>query len=131
MESLLDLHLASVEDPVVLPGGEEYQLLVISAEVKPSKSSDRTILQVGFEVVDNPTAKTIFESMAFPTESDEKKTQYMMKLRIKQFLQAIGIDPANPGDPESWKGETGWAFVKAEEYNGEPVNRVSRWIVKK
>ena len=129
-DSLLDLHLDQVEDQEPVPGGEEYQLRIVSAKVQPSKDGARNILQVGFEVIDHPTALPVFEHYCFPNESDEKKTVYMFKLNMKQFMQAFGIDPSNPGNPEEWKDATAWAFLKTDEYQGRPMNRASRWIQK-
>lgn len=130
-DSLLDLHLDQVEDQVPVPGGEEYQLKIVSGKVNPSKDGARSVLQVGFEILDHPTAQSVFEHYSFPNESDEDKTVYMMKLNLKQFMQAFGIDPGNPGNPEDWKGLTAWAFLKMDEYDGRPMNRVSRWIQKR
>lgn len=131
LQSLLDMHLDEVEDPTTVPGGEEYELKINSAKLKPSKSSERTLLEVGFDIIDHATSLPVFANMSFPLADDETKTAYSLKLNIKQFMQAFGIDVANPGDPAEWKGETGWAFLKISEYEGRVRNEVSRYIKRK
>lgn len=132
MSSLLDLHLDKVEDPTVVPGGEEYELRILDAKVAPSKSSDRDVIKVMLEVVDNPTAKPVFVNMAVPSKDDDERKTYSMSLQIKQFMQAFDIDLKNPGDPAEWKGKTAWAWLNiGENQNGDEQNEVGRWIQKK
>lgn len=132
MSNLLDLHLDKVEDPIIVPGGEEYELRILDAKIAPSKSSDRDVVKVMCEVVDNPTAKPVFVNMALPLKDDDAKKTYTLSLQIKQFFQAFDINLKSPGEPETWKGQTGWAFMKVDTMeSGEEVNQVGRWIVKK
>ena len=130
-ESLLDLHLDQVEDPTTVPGGEEYQLRIVSANMKKSNDGTRDMILVSMQVVDHPTSKSVFENMILPKEGDKDQTVYLSKLRIKQFMQAFGIDTANPGDPSEWVDLTAWGILKLDEYNGEVNNKVSKWSVKK
>jgi len=130
-ESLLDLHLDQVEDPTTVPGGEEYQLRIVSAQMKKSNDQTRDMLLVGLQIVDHPASKSVFENLILPKEGDKEQTVYLSKLRIKHFMQAFGIDPANPGDPSDWVDKTAWGVLKLEEYNGEVNNKVSKWSVKK
>lgn len=130
MSSLLDLHLDEVEDPTVVPGGEEYQMRITSAQVAPSKSSDRDVIKVSCSIVDNPTAKTVFINMALPLKDDEKSTAYMLKLQVKQFMEAFGLDLSNPGEASEWKGLEAWAVLKtrSNEKTGDEENQVARWV---
>lgn len=131
LQSLLDMHLDEMEDPTTVPGGEEYQLKISSAKLKPSKTSERTVLEVVFDIIDHESAIPIFENMAFALKDDEKKTSYSLRQNIRSFMQAFSIDLGNPGDPSEWKGLEGWAFVKMDEFQGQPCNRVSRYIKRK
>lgn len=132
MSSLLDLHLDKVQDPIVVQGGEEYELKVLDAKIAPSQSSDRDVIKVMCEIIDHPTAKPVFVNMALPLKDDDEKKTYTLSLQIKQFFQAIDVEVADPGEPETWKGQTGWAFLKVRTLdNGEEVNEVGRWRVPK
>jgi len=133
MSNLLDLHLGDVQDPTIVPGGEEYELRIVDASIAPSKSSDRNLIKAMLEVIDHPTAKPIFVNFPLPGKKEEKKTEYILKLRIKDFLRAFGIDVADPGNPAEWKGMTAWAVLKEtkREETGEETNDVARWIISK
>lgn len=130
MESLLDLHLDTLPEPTVVPGGEEYNLKIVSAKQVQSKSSERQLISVVLEAIDHPDAKSVFENLCFPLEGDADKTIYMFKDQFRNFFNAFGIDLKKPGDPAEWKGLEGWAFLKVEERNGVDENKVSRYIVK-
>lgn len=129
--TLLDLHLDQVEDPTTVPGGEEYQLRIISADMKKSNDQTRDMILVGMQIVDNPTSKTVFENMILPKEGDKDQTVYLSKLRIKQFMQAFGIGLSDPGELSSWVDRTAWAVLKLDEYQGQVSNKVAKWSVKK
>jgi len=131
MSNLLDLHLSQTPDPTIVPGGEEYQLHVQTAELGQNKDQTRDMITVMLTVVGNPTALPVFEYLAIPNPDDAPNTQYLMKLRIKQFLQAFDVDVDNPGEPGDWVGKEGWAVLKVDEYEGVTRNKVSRYIVKK
>jgi hypothetical protein len=134
MSGLLDLHLDKIPDPTTVPGGEEREVKIVSAKIAPSKSTEgRDVVKVVVTIVDEPTAKSIFENMAIPMKGDSEQAVYMMSLRLKQFFKAIDVDPADPGEPGSWKGLTGWAFVGlgTNDLSGEEENKVGRWIEKK
>lgn len=133
--SMLDLHLNEVEDPKVLPR-DEYELEVSKAELKPSNDERRMVLHLIFNVVDNPGAQSVFEYLSYPIEEDKDNTIYMMSLSLKHFGQAFGIDldvlsnlPNEPDEALSFKGETGWAYLKvAKDQNGEKVNQIGKYI---
>ena len=59
-------------------------------------------------------------------------------------MNSFGISLKKPGDPievtegmnkvlvyKEWKGLEGWAFVGTDEYQGQPKNTITRYIVKK
>lgn len=133
MQSLLDLHLDEVPDPITVEGGKEYELRITGASLEEAKSgSGRTVLKAVAEVVGVPEAKPIFINHAFPLKEDDNQKKYRMSLSIKQFCQAFDIDHANPGEPDEWVGQTGWVVLKAEtnEQTGELQNSVARYLIK-
>ncbi len=133
MSSLLDLHLDDHPDPTIVEGNEEYQLQITSIQQAPSKSSDRNLIKASFTILDRPEALPIFHNFSLPMEGDPEKNVFFFKTQLKQFIQAQGLDVKKPGDPEGWKGNEFWAFVKAgkNEQSGADENSIARFIVKK
>lgn len=132
-QSLLDLHLDDVPELTPVPGGEEYELRVMSSKIEPSKSSERKVLKVMFSVNDHPEALPIFENLAFPLPEDDKSKADMFKRQVKNFVTAIGMDPKSPGKPEEWVGKTCWVFLKQGTNNktGNTENKVSSYLTKR
>jgi len=133
MSGLLDLHLDKVEDPVAVPTGETYELKITSAKVAPSKSSDRDLIKVSYEIIGHPTAQAVFDNMSLPMKGDDEKKVYFFQMNLKKFCQAFGLDLADPGNPTDWVGLTAWNNLKLEEneQTGEMQNNIGRWEVKK
>jgi len=132
MSSLLDLHLDAVPDLSIVPGGEEYQLRITAAKIKPSKSSSRDVLEVIAEINGQTNAKNIFINHAFPLPEDDERKRNNLLRNIKDLCSCFGLDPANPGNPEEWAGLEGWAVLKVgTRESGEEVNEVARYISKR
>lgn len=131
--SLLGLHLDEVQDPEVLPDNSEVELRVEQASIAPT-SKGGNMIKVFMTVVDNPIAKPVFLNLVIPDENHDAKAQYFMKLQLRHFFEAIGVDPGNPGAPPDWVGSTAWAILKGEmgkDNSGadtEMQHKVVRWI---
>jgi hypothetical protein len=132
MSDLLSLHLDKVKDPEVVPAGE-YELRISSAKIDQSKSSDRKVLKVVYDIVDESNAQSVFDNMAFPIPSDDEKTQNFMLQNIKKFCLAFGLDLKNPGDPSEWKGLTAFNNLQQgkNEQTGDLENTTGRWQERK
>lgn len=130
--SLLDLHLDQVEEPSLVDPGE-YELTIKQAVVVPSKSSSRDILKITCEINDLPGAQPVYLNLSFPCSTDPDSTVYFMKLNLKRFMEAFGIDTTDPGNPPDWIGLTAWGMVtqKENKENGNISHDVSKWIVQK
>ena len=126
--SLLDLHLDDVPDPMVVPAGE-YQIRIGTAELAPSKSSDRTVLKAVCSVLGEEGAKPVFINHAFPLKEDDKGKTYNMKTQIKNFCRAFGV--SFDSEPVDWKGAEAFVILdEQEDQNGNPINTVRRYLIK-
>ncbi len=131
--SLLGLHLNEVQDPEVLPDNTEVELRVESASIAPT-SKGGNMIKVFMTVVDNPVAKPVFLNLVIPDDTHDTKAQYFMKLQLRHFFEAIGVDAGNPGNPADWVGSTAWAILKGEmgkDNSGadtEMQHKVVRWV---
>jgi hypothetical protein len=131
--SLLGLHLDEVKDPEVLPDNTEAELRIEQASIAPT-SKGGNMIKVFMTVVDNPVAKPVFLNLVIPDETHEEKAKYFMKLQLKHFFEAIGVDAGNPGSPQDWIGSTAWAILKSEmgkDNSGadtELQHKVVRWV---
>lgn len=111
-----------------VPQGE-YQVRVVSCEVKTSKNTGGDFLQAQLEIIGEPLTKNINHVMMFPTNSDDAKKQNNRKLAIRNFLQACGIDTSKGFNPSELEGCTAWAILAEEddpEYGKQ--NRVRKWV---
>ena len=133
MSGLLDLHLDKVADPVAVPGGESYELKITSSKIAPSKSSDRNLIKVSYEIIGHPTASAVFDNMSLPMAGDDEKKVYFFQMNLKKFCQAFGLDLKDPGNPGDWVGLTAWNTLKQgeNEQTGEIENNIGRWDIKK
>ena len=133
MSGLLDYHLDQVEDPVAVPGGESYELKITSAQIAPSKSSDRNLIKVSYEIVGHAEAQAVFDNMSLPMKTDSEKNTAFFLQNLKKFCIAFGLNLKDPGEPTTWKGLTAWNILKQapNEQSGEIENSIGRWEVKK
>lgn len=127
--SLLDFNLDKVPDEVTVEPGE-YQLVVTKAEERDSKEH-HPMIEVFFNIIDNPDAKMIAHYFMLPEKGNKNNNSRLRSL--KSFCEACGIDISQPFDPaEDFKGKEVWARLKqedAEEYGVQ--NRVSRFVIPK
>jgi len=133
MTGLLDLHLDQVEDPIPVPGEESYELKITSAQIAPSKSSDRNLIKVSYDIVGHAEAQAVFDNMSLPTKEDDEKNVAFFLQNLKKFCVAFGLDLKDPGEPPTWKGLTAWNILKQKknEQSGEMENQIGRWEKKK
>lgn len=111
---LLDLHLDKVPDQKPVPGGEEYKLTIKTIEQKDSKAGD-PMLSAMFTINDQPDAPPVFQNFMLPKKDDDKTIKNMKLRRIKEFIIAIGRDPAEPIELDDLPGEGFWAILKRDD----------------
>jgi hypothetical protein len=132
--SILNLNVQDAK-PVTLLEDGEYELRIIHAETKTSKSGNEYV-NLRMEALDNPTADDVYHMMMLPSqdESKFKDKDDMVKQNNKrlnafiEFGKAFNVDPANL-DLESLHGEVGRALIgsKSDPEYGEK-NVVKRFL---
>ena len=111
-----------------VPQGE-YQLRVLSCEVRNSKNTGGDFIMASLEILSEPLAKNINHVMMIPTSADDAKKQNNRKLAIRNFLQACGIDTSKGFAPSDLEGCTAWALlVEEEDPEYGKQNRVRKWV---
>lgn len=109
---LLDLHLDKVPDQKPVPGGEEYRLTIKTIEQKDSQKSGDPMLAVMFTINDQPDAPPVFQNFMLPVKDEDKATKNMKLRRIKEFVVAIGRNPAEAIELDDIVGEELWAILR-------------------
>lgn len=118
-----------VVEPTAVPEGE-YELR-ISEIAQDTNKNDEPYIMPKFDIVGEPTSKTVTKYMALPISSMDEKKMNKTKLNLKRFFDAMGIDPAGGIDLDALTGETVWAVLGLEEdpEYGEQ-NFIRRFIAK-
>jgi len=101
--------LADAKEPTTLPDGDEVELQIASATTGNKGSGD--YLNIRFEPLDRPTAKDIFRTYMFPRDEDDPKQRNARRWAIKELLETVGLDPAQPFECEQLIGLRLWAIV--------------------
>ena len=128
--SILDINVEEVEELQTIPDGEEVLLEIIKAEVRNSaKGLPMLVIQLGATELQN--TKSIFEYMVLPhAYEDDIEKKAAAGRKLKRFCQAFNL-PMDSLNLEAIVGETGYAIVKAEEYEGETNNKVRKYIARR
>jgi len=126
--SFLDMALNDIPELDAVTEGE-YQLRIMSAEVKTSQKTGGNYLSVRFEVADE-VAKDINHVIMLPDNSKSEKEVIVAKNRLKYFYEAFGIDYISGSvNLETLPGLTGYAMMTVEEsdqYGRQ--NRIKQFI---
>ena len=112
--SLIDLNLGDVPDQEPVPEGQ-YTLRIANAEVRTSGKTGGQYLYVLNEIEGEPNALPISKTFMFPTAQDDEATVMTRNRRLKRFLEAVGLDPTQPFEPQDLIGQTYSAFLGVEE----------------
>jgi len=116
--SILDMNFEDVFDFEVLPDSTEHQLRIAKAEVYKKEGGERSNLHIIFDVPDNPRVDDIHIYMGLPIPADDEKRVNKMKVRIKAFYEAVGVDTnAGPIDLNDLVGETLYVIIGEEDDN--------------
>ena len=112
--SFLEMALDDVPELDAVAEGE-YQLRIMSAEVKTSQKTGGNYLGVRLEVVDE-VAKDINHVIMLPSSTMSEKETIIAKTRLKYFYESFGIDySAGSVNLETVVGLTGFALLTVEE----------------
>lgn len=112
--SFLEMALDDVPELDAVAEGE-YQLRIMSAEVKTSQKTGGNYLGVRLEVVDE-VAKDINHVIMLPASTMSEKETIIAKNRLKYFYDSFGIDySAGSVNLETVVGLTGFALLTVEE----------------
>lgn len=127
--SLLDFNLADVPDEVTVEPGE-HQLVVTKATERDSKEN-HPMIEVFFNVIENPDAKMIAHYFMLPEKGNKNNNNRLRSL--KSFVVACKLDlSASINVEEDFKGKEVYAILKLEssdEYGEQ--NRISRFVIPK
>lgn len=131
--SIVDLAggIEDVVEPIVVPGGEEYQLRIISCDMKLNKH-DMPYILPRFEIVGEPLSKELSRYFGLPHDSMDEKNLNKTKLSLSRFFEALNFVPGSEFDTEDLIGLECWALLgieESEEYGASNV--VKRFITAK
>jgi len=131
MPDVVDLNLDAAPDLGPVNDGE-YELSI--ARIAKHDTEKWAGLLVTLEIPSEPTGDDIMHPLGLPTANQTEKQQIRTLNQIKQFCAAFSIthnafQKAYAADDfDALLGKTGWAVLKGDEYDGRPVNRVSRFV---
>lgn len=112
-----------------VPEGE-YQVRVLSAEVKASQKTGGDYIMARLDIPSEPLSKEMNHVMMLPTNSDTEKQRNNRSLAIKNFFKAFGFS-GKVNLPEM-EGATAWAILREEEDEEYGMqNRVRRFVLPK
>jgi len=129
--SMLDMNLGDAQEPKAVPADEEYKIRILTCRSDNDKNGDPYLLPM-FEIPDQPTSKGFTKFLRVPHQDLDAKQLNSAKWTMKMFLEAFGMDPGRPFDPEELSGKEGWAIlgVSDDEEYGEQ-NYVKKFIAPK
>lgn len=108
----------------------EYQLRVLSAEVKTSTKTGGDYIGLRMEIVSEPTAKEINHVMMIPTASDDIKQKNKRLSAIQAFVKSCGLDPSTTNNVKEVEGCTCWAILsETEDPEYGMQNKVRKFVV--
>lgn len=97
--------LDQVKEPEIAPEGD-YRLVIGTAEVKPSKRTNRVGINTRLEFMDNPDYAPLYHGVWLPMEGDEEKTKEILMRNVRRFLEMFEIPfDANGFDASGWEGK--------------------------
>lgn len=130
-DSFLDLNLDDVPEPRVVDGGREYQLKVEHTEIKESagaKTAGQSMLQLRYSIVDEPDTQSVFENIMLPHADVDEEQNTMRKRQLKRLVESLGWDISSGFNIDEMVGETLWAVLEVDEYQGRQQNRVRKYM---
>ena len=131
MSVLESLDLDNIPEVEILPP-DEYEMKVISSEVKDSTADDAPAdaknVVVILEAVAHPNANHVFRYFSLPNSGDTERTRNQKLRWLKEFLDAFKLDKSDIGT-EGAKGAVGWALLGTRTYDGREQNDVKKFIV--
>jgi len=133
MSNILDLALAAnISEPEAVAEAE-YQLLLVSAKRKDSKSGN-SMVEFSHEIVGDVLTPPVFYYLILPTDSMPQRDQQRRLLDVKRYCDAFNIPietfAACVADDsfEDIIGSQGWAHLVQNEYEGRISNKIKRFI---
>jgi hypothetical protein len=129
--SFINEDTSNVPDLKPLPEGE-YEVRLLSAEVKNSKKGD-PMIEAKFDVPSEGLSDDIYHYIMLPTGSDDEKKKIRKLQNLRDFKAALRMPPTGQVDLEQFAGEKSWALLTEEtnEQTGKMNNRIKRFIVGK
>ncbi len=117
--------------PIVAAKPGEYQLRIISAEAKKSKA-DKDMISLRLEIVNpelngNPAGAIVddvYHYINMPDQSTDPKTFAKAQQGIKEFTIAFNIPTKGGLNTDNMIGQTGWATLSNEEYEGRTSAKI-------
>lgn len=105
----------------------EYELRIKKGKDTISGKTNRPGIMLSIEVVEEPLAETIFETLWFPMEGDDPDKAQTMWRMIKEFMTNLGMDTSVENGPEDFTGIEFRALLGLEDdQNDRPVNVIKR-----
>ena len=133
--SLLGLHLADAKDPEVLPDFTESEWRVETCSLAPTKAGGNMIKVMEKALNQPPQTKPLFLQFVIPDSTHSEQAQYMMKLKLRQWLEGHGYPADFNGNITELVGAVAWGVTKGvmgkdrdNRDTGEMQHELVRWI---
>lgn len=129
--SFLDLNLDDVPELKVAEANREYELKIEAAEIKESKgdkTAGQNMLNIRCSIPSEPDTQQVFEIIMLPSKDADEEQNNQRRRQMKRFVEALGWDLSRGFNIEELVGETFWAILDIEQYQGEDKNRIKRYL---
>ncbi len=129
--SFVDINPTEAKEPVAVEAGE-YELSVISAELKDSKNKPGAqMIEINFRIEgeDAALAKTVRDWLHIPAADDDEATKNRKLLRLNNFCKCFDYDPSSGIETEDFAGLMGKCILSletSEEFGDQ--NRIRRYL---
>lgn len=128
-ETMLNLDVKNVEDFTTLEADTEAKVRCISVEVRANKRNDGQHIAFRFEVMSDDNADDIYHRVSMPSASDDDKTKRRKSIRIREAIEALGVEFSTNMDLADLEGRECWVIVGLEEDDsGQKRNNIRKFV---
>ena len=113
--------------PELRPVEPDEYLVRVNKAMDTKANNGRLGIQLICDIVDVDDADTLFHNMWLPMEGDDEGKVNTMNRMLKEFIVAVGLDPA-ACETEDFNGIEFNALLDVEEYEGRKKNVIKRVV---
>ncbi len=127
--SLLNFELDKVPELESVPGGEEYEMQVVSVAERTDKNGDPGLL-INFTLIGKANTKPVTYWQGLPGQSDDEDSKNRKLRRLRTLCQSLDYEYGKGVDTEQLRGMKCWAILEEEETEQYgKSNRIRKFVV--